>query len=75
MFEVFALVFLSFRFNNNARVKKRGILLEMLRKLKRDETLKSLERASHEKNILEDFVSDTTIISSFGRVALNLGKC
>ena len=33
MFDVFVLVFLSFRFNKNARAKKRRDLLEMWRKL------------------------------------------
>ena len=35
MFDVFALVLLSFRFNKNARVEKKRNLSEMWRKLKR----------------------------------------
>ena len=55
MFDVFVLVFLSFKFNKIVRVEKKGFFLEMWRKLKSNETSKSLGRASHEKHILEDF--------------------
>ena len=51
MFDMFVLVFLSFRFNKIARVEKRGILSKMWRKLKSKETLKSLGRTSHEKHV------------------------
>ena len=33
MFDMFVLVFLSFRFDKNSRVEKRGIFSEMWRKL------------------------------------------
>ena len=45
MFDVFVLVFLSFKFNTNAKVEKIRDLLEMWRKIEKvNKTLKDLDK-------------------------------
>ena len=71
-FNVFVLVFFSFRFNKNARAEKRKELSEIWRKkLKRG----MRHRRIWERSIFEmNFVSDDTRILSFEKATCSLRK-